>query len=100
MTCLIDAPLFKFQVPNGIGTILGAVQLSLFLYYERKDTDHMKEPLISTEQSWELLRLKALPGKDYLGTQFTGFIFTVYYCILGTPYSHTLQKLVLWNINV
>lgn len=35
-------------VPNGIGTILGTVQLSLFLYYERKDTDHSREPLIES----------------------------------------------------
>lgn len=40
--------LFNFQVPNGIGTILGTVQLSLFLYYERKDTDHSREPLIES----------------------------------------------------
>ena len=46
--CLIYAPLFKFQVPNGIGTILGSVQLLLFLYYERKDTDHTREPLIES----------------------------------------------------
>ncbi|KAK1353925.1 Bidirectional sugar transporter SWEET3a [Heracleum sosnowskyi] len=50
--CFMLYGIFNFDpfvyIPNGIGTILGTVQLALFLYYERKDTDHSREPLIES----------------------------------------------------
>ncbi|XP_027341234.1 bidirectional sugar transporter SWEET2-like isoform X3 [Abrus precatorius] len=33
-------------VPNGIGTILGMIQLLLYLYYENKSGENSREPLI------------------------------------------------------
>lgn len=35
-------------VPNGIGTILGVVQLALFFYYENKTRDYTTEPFIES----------------------------------------------------
>ncbi|OMO74661.1 hypothetical protein CCACVL1_16548 [Corchorus capsularis] len=34
------------HVPNGIGTILGIVQLALYFYYKRKSVEDSREPLI------------------------------------------------------
>ncbi|XVF79113.1 hypothetical protein PTKIN_Ptkin14bG0193400 [Pterospermum kingtungense] len=34
-------------VPNGIGTILGIVQLALYFYFKRKSVEDSREPLVS-----------------------------------------------------
>ncbi|XP_050104840.1 bidirectional sugar transporter SWEET2a-like [Malus sylvestris] len=39
-------PLCKCYIPNGIGTILGLVQLALYSYYNNVSGDALREPLI------------------------------------------------------
>ncbi|KAF8018906.1 hypothetical protein BT93_H3717 [Corymbia citriodora subsp. variegata] len=34
--------------PNGIGTILGIIQLALYFYYKSASTDHLREPLMNS----------------------------------------------------
>lgn len=38
--------LLKFQVPNGIGTILGIVQLALYFNYKETSGEESRDPLI------------------------------------------------------
>lgn len=38
--------LYEFQVPNGMGTILGIVQLVLYFYYSNRSREDSREPLI------------------------------------------------------
>lgn len=38
--------LFEFQVPNGIGTLLGVVQLGLYCYYKSTPEEDSSEPLM------------------------------------------------------
>lgn len=47
--------LYKFQVPNGIGSVLGAVQLVLYGYYSRSSEDGSREPLI-VSYAWICLK--------------------------------------------
>lgn len=38
--------LLNFQVPNGIGTVLGIVQLALYFYYHNSSEEDSREPLL------------------------------------------------------
>lgn len=50
----------KMQVPNGIGTILGIVQLALYYYYSSKYGEGSREPLLA---SYAWIHQLALRGK-------------------------------------
>ncbi|XP_077250938.1 bidirectional sugar transporter SWEET2a-like isoform X2 [Tasmannia lanceolata] len=45
LICMFASPLFII-VPNGIGTVLGALQLVLYVYYSRASREGSRRPLI------------------------------------------------------
>lgn len=51
---LLVSLLYELQVPNGIGTVLGAVQLMLYSYYSRTSREDSREHLI-VSYAWRML---------------------------------------------